>query len=223
MKHFLAQLPLRLYMKIDLALISLFSLVAMPGTVLALDSPEATNSPPEICADCHGEDGASTEPDVPVIGGLSAFAIEENLFAFRDHGRPCRTTFYRTGVPGRPTTDMCQIAADLSDDDVFEIAVFFSSKPFVPAAQQTDPEKAAMGAEVHRSGCHLCHGKGGGDPADHASILAGQSMRYLTMSFINFRAERRWMPRAMEARLQELTDQEVEALVHFYGAGGNEP
>ena len=197
------------------------SVATAPGAVLATESPAPTGSLTAVCVDCHGKDGASTYPDVPIIGGLSAFALEENLYAFRARERPCRTTYYRAGEPDRPATDMCQIAGDLSDDDIVQIAAFFASKPFVPANQQPDPEMAARGAEIHDRACHHCHGEGGSDPADHASILAGQWMTYLRLAFVSLRAGERWMPRNMDTRLAKLTDQDIEALVHYYASGAN--
>lgn len=204
-----------------LALLLTFTFAAIPGTILAADSPEETGARPVGCADCHGKDGASTQPDVPIIGGFSALALEEDLFAFRDGVRPCRTTQYRAGPPDRPATDMCTISAGLSDDQIVQIAAFYASKAFVPAKQQPDPERAARGEQIHNElKCVLCHAKGGSDPADDASILAGQWMDYLTTALINFRAGKRWIPKSMEAKFQNLTDQDIEALVHFYGSGG---
>ena len=171
------------------------------------------------CADCHGENGASTQPDVPIIGGLSAFSLEENLYAFRERERPCRATYYRVGDTDRPATDMCRIARELSDDDIVAVARFFASQPFVPANQPFDAERAERGRAIHQSACHNCHGDGGSDPADHASILAGQWMNYLRMAFMHLRADQRWMPKAMKARLGRLSDADVEDLVNFYGSG----
>jgi len=207
--------------QMKLALLLTFSFATIPGTILAADSPEAVSAPPAVCADCHGKDGASTQPEVPIIGGISALALEEDLLAFRDGVRPCRTTYYRAGAPDQPTTDMCRIHADLSDDQIVQIAAFYASKAFVPAKQQPDPEKAARGENIHNNlKCVLCHFEGGSDPADHASILAGQWMDYLTTALIDFRAGKRWIPKSMETKFQNLTDQDIEALVHFYGSGG---
>ena len=36
------------------------------------------------CDGCHGKDGVSMEGDVPTIAGISAFAIEEYMYEFRD-------------------------------------------------------------------------------------------------------------------------------------------
>ena len=114
---------------------------------------------------------------------------------------------------------MCQITAELSDDDIVRIAAFFASRPFVPAEQRVDQDAADRGAEIHDRDCHHCHGEGGSDPADHASILAGQWMIYLRTAFVNLRAGKRWMPHTMQNRLQKLSDQDVEDLIQFYGGG----
>jgi len=47
-------------------------------------------------------------------------------------------------------------------------------------------------------------------------------MIYLRMALVNLRAGKRWMPNTMEARLQKLSDQDVEDLIQFYGSGGHQ-
>lgn len=208
-----------IWLAMKLVLLLTVSFAAIPGATLAADNPKATSSLAAVCADCHGKDGASTQPDVPIIGGFSALALEEDLFAFRDGVRPCRTSNYRTGAPNRRPTGMCQISTDLSDDEIIRIAAFYASKAFVSAKQQPEPEKAARGEKIHNDlKCVLCHAKGGSDPADDAGILAGQWMSYLTTALLDFRAGRRWIPKSMEAKFQNLTDRDIEALAHFYGS-----
>jgi len=157
------------------AMILAIAMAALPAAVSAAEDPGDAGSAPVVCFDCHGQDGASVQPDIPIIGGLSAFALEENLFAFRAGDRPCRPTRYRAGAPDRPATDMCQIAAALSDEEIVRTAAFFASRPFVPAEQHVDQDSADRGAAIHERDCHHCHGEGGSDPADHASILGRAS------------------------------------------------
>jgi len=140
-------------------------------------------------------------PDIPIIGSLSDLAIEENLFAFKDGARPCRTTSYRKGDLGRPAADICEIAANMSDDDISRIALYFSEKPFVPARQQFDADTVAAGQAIQARLCNKCHTKAGSDPVDHASILAGQWAPYLAMAFADLRAGERYMPRNMRVKM----------------------
>lgn len=206
-------------MRIRLSLILALAIAVAPVAVRGGDVSAVGGSQLAICADCHGQDGASRWPDVPIIGGLSALTLEENLFAFRDGARPCRPTNFRSGDIDRPATDMCKIATDLSDDDIVAIAAYFAARTFEPATQRADPERAARGAAIHDRACHHCHGEGGSDPADHASILAGQWMPYLRMAFVNLRAGKRWMPKTMQSRLRNLSDEDVEDLVNYYASG----
>lgn len=124
-------------------------LALVPITGVAADTADAQYSRVAICADCHGERGASRWPDVPIIGGLSALTLEENLFAFRDGARPCRPTNFRTGDIDRPATDMCKVAADLGDDDIVAVAAYFTAQTFEPAEQVVDPERSTRGAVIH--------------------------------------------------------------------------
>ena len=58
----------------------------------------------QVCAACHGEDGAGVGFDyVPIIAGTPAAHLEEALFAYKDGARRC------VGVPV-----MCDAVAPLS-------------------------------------------------------------------------------------------------------------
>jgi len=41
------------------------------------------------CDSCHGRQGASTNSDVPIIGGQSSKYIADSLALYQDWGRPC--------------------------------------------------------------------------------------------------------------------------------------
>ena len=99
----------------------------------------------EPCAGCHGKDGASTETDIPIIGGYSAPYITDSMVAFRGKERPCEETEIRSGPHKGEKTDMCKIATDLSEADTKLVAEYFAGKPFVRAKQEFDPAKANSG------------------------------------------------------------------------------
>ena len=44
---------------------------------------------------------------------------------------------------------------------------------------------------------------------------------YLYMAFANLRTGKRYMPRNMRAKMAKLSDQEIEALVHFYASSSD--
>ena len=173
----------------------------------------------EQCNSCHGEDGVSADSDVPSIAGISPFIIEEYMFEYREDARPCRDSKYRSGDTERPATDMCTIAKDLSEEEIPEIAEFYGGKEFVAATQDFDAAKAAAGAKIHRRGCEKCHSDGGSYADDDASILAGQWMPYLEQVFADYvDGDRNMLDEKMKEKTDPRTDEETEALIHFYGS-----
>ena len=171
------------------------------------------------CDECHGADGLSTESDVPSIAGISPFIIEEYMLEYRDEARICRESKYRSGDLDRPATNMCVVAKDLGEDDIAGIAEFYGSKEFVAIAQEFDADKAAVGARVHKKSCKKCHSDNGSYADDDTSILAGQWMPYLRQVFTDFAAgDRNMLDEKMKEKIDLLTDEETEALIHFYGS-----
>ena len=79
--------------------------IAVPLTVLlwSLTSGLATAADKAVqeCMDCHGQDGVSTESDVPSIGGMSALYIIDTMVAYADGDRPATESKYRSGDTAR--------------------------------------------------------------------------------------------------------------------------
>ena len=72
----------------------------------------------EDCANCHGKDGASTDKEVPIIGGNSVTYLTDTFENYKKKVRPCPEVKYLTGAHKDEPTDMCKIAKDLSDDEL---------------------------------------------------------------------------------------------------------
>jgi sulfide dehydrogenase cytochrome subunit len=172
----------------------------------------------ETCATCHGKDGASTESDVPNIGGHSSSYIADNMATYKKKERPCPETKYRSGEKKGAKTDMCKIAGELSDGDVKDIAKYFSGKRFVRAVQKVDPALAAKGKKVHEGYCEKCHSEGGSVASDDAAILAGQWTPYLAEQLQDYLAGKRISPKKMQPMLKKLDNADVPALVNYYGS-----
>jgi len=173
----------------------------------------------EQCNSCHGEDGVSTESDIPSIAGASAFVIEEYMFQYLEKTRPCRESKYRSGDTERPATDMCAIATELGEDEFSEVAEYYSGKDFVAATQDFDAEKADVGRGIHKKNCEKCHSDGGSYADDDAGLLAGQWMPYLEQVFADYAAgERDMMEDKMKQKIEGLDAASVEALVHYYAS-----
>jgi sulfide dehydrogenase cytochrome subunit len=172
----------------------------------------------EGCANCHGKDGASTESDIPIIGGFSAVVLSDNLTAYKKKERPCPETKYRSGDKKGQKTDMCQVAKDLSEADIKQLAQHFAGKKFVRAKQKFDPALAKKGKETHERSCEKCHSEGGSLASDDAGMMAGQWMPYLKEQFKDFKAGKRPMPKKMKPKMEKLDQAEIDALVNYYGS-----
>ena len=173
---------------------------------------------PESCVACHGKDGASTESDVPIIGGYSAKYLADSLTNYRNKARPCPETKYRDGPQKGQSTDMCSVAGKLSDADIAAIAGNLSGKPFVRAKQTADAAKAERGKRIHDAHCTKCHEDGGSSPDDDAGILAGQWMPYVKHTFEEFSSGARPLPKKMKPKFDELTPDDVDALINYFGS-----
>jgi len=108
-------------MKISTALLVLAAGASMAGTAGAADivgNPKAAPNKIEMCIGCHGiADYKSSFPEVyrvPKIGGQSAKYIEAALHA------------YKKGDRNHPSMD--GIAASLSDQDIADIAAYYSQQ-----------------------------------------------------------------------------------------------
>ena len=172
----------------------------------------------EGCNGCHGDGGVSQWGDMPTIAGIDAFTHSDALYVYRDGERPCAESEYRTGDTSRAPTTMCAIAADMSDDDIEAIAEHYAGMRFVPAKQDFDAALAAKGADIHKAECDRCHSDGGSNADDEASILAGQWMPYLRDAFAHYASGERPQDRKMQEKMDPLSADDVEALLHYYAS-----
>ncbi|MDH5471716.1 MAG: c-type cytochrome [Gammaproteobacteria bacterium] len=170
------------------------------------------------CAGCHGKDGASTESDIPIISGNSAVYLIDAMTTYKNKERPCPEIKIKTGPDKDKTTDMCKIAADLSEEDSKLVADYFASKPFVRAKQSFDADKAEQGKIVQNKECKKCHENGGSSAADDAGILAGQWSPYLRQQFKDFSSGDRPMTKKMKTKYDKLSEADKENLIHYFAS-----
>ena len=75
-----------------------------------------------VCAACHGANGISVSDTIPNLAGQRTAYLEGQLKAFRSGARKAPT-------PTSPIATMAAIAAQLSDDDIANVAAHFSAQP----------------------------------------------------------------------------------------------
>ena len=172
----------------------------------------------DACYSCHGKDGVSTEPSIPIIGGYSAAYIIDSMTAYRNKERACEETEILSGPHKGDKKDMCVIAKDLSEADTKAVAEHLAKEPFVRAKQKFDPEKAKLGKVVQNKQCKKCHEDGGSSPDDDAGILAGQWMKYIEQQMADYSAGKRPMTKKMKVKYEKLSKEDLENIIHYYGS-----
>ncbi len=172
----------------------------------------------EDCASCHGKDGVSMEPNIPTIAGYSAPYLGDSLVAYKNKERPCPDVKYASGEKKGQSTNMCEVAKALSDQDAEALGKHFAGKKFVRAKQTFDAAKAKQGEKLHSVNCSKCHDNGGSSADDDAGILAGQWMPYLKHTFDEYMSGKRPQPAKMKEKTEKLSKEDIDALIHYYGS-----
>lgn len=75
-----------------------------------------------VCAACHGANGVSVSDTIPNLAGQRATYLENQLKAFKGGARKAPT-------PASPIATMAAIAAQLSAEDMANVAAYFASLP----------------------------------------------------------------------------------------------
>lgn len=172
----------------------------------------------EDCNSCHGKDGVSTDTNVPTIAGFSELYLMDSMAIYADEDRPCPEAEYPEGPDKGDKTTMCEIADDLSSDEIDEIAAYYAAKQFVPAKQDFDAALAKKGREVHDDLCEKCHSVGGSLASDDAGILAGQWIGYQKFTFEAYEEGDRPQPKKMKTKMKKLDEETTRQLIHYYAS-----
>ena len=157
------------------------------------------------CAGCHGTDGASAGEMMPIIGGMEKEFMQTVLMEFKSGERD--------------STIMGRIAKGYSDNELKASASYLAAKPWVSSPVKADPKLAAKGKKIHENQCKTCHEDGGRVQEDEAPRLAGQWPDYTLHYLKDCHAKgRRCQPRKMGKRVMELSQEELQAMAHYYAS-----
>ncbi len=171
-----------------------------------------------VCVACHGADGNSPAAANPNLAGQGAEYLYKQMTNFKSvDGKPA----------ARNNAIMGGMVAALSDEDMRNLAAWFSSQKLKPAVAR-DESKIALGQKIWRQGdfkkgipaCAGCHGPAGaGLPAQYPR-LSGQYAEYTEAQLKAFRSDERnndpeQMMRTIAAKM---SDVEMKAVAE-YAAG----
>ena len=170
----------------------------------------------ESCAACHGADGNSISTDWPKLSGQNQRYLYEQLKYFRDGNR--MNALMMSVIPYLQT---------LSDEDLKDIAAFYSQYNITVGQAKNDEELLALGTQLYRFGnmkkqipactsCHSVYGEGN-SLAGYPSI-AGQQVGYLTSTLKAYRSKERNTGESaiiMQSIAENLSDYEIDALANY--------
>jgi sulfide dehydrogenase cytochrome subunit len=200
------------------ALLALAAGACLAAAAQAASAADASTTFEQQCAGCHGRNGVSGESSIPTIAGYSTKYIVESMRNFRKKTRACAEVSVVTGPKKGTKSDMCKVSAELSDSDVDGLARYLASQKFVRAKQSFDAAKAQRGASVYKLRCEKCHENNGASADEDNGILAGQWTPYLRDQLANFRSGKRPLDDKMKQRLDKVSKEEEEAVLHFFAS-----
>ncbi|MGA9575816.1 MAG: c-type cytochrome [Lysobacterales bacterium] len=191
--------------------IGLSLLVSLPA--LAIGDADAGQTKAAVCAACHGADGNSVVPNWPKIAGQHAAYLQRQLGLIKGGERT--------------VVEMAPIVVNLSDQDMADLAAYFSMQTTSPGL--TDEALRANGELLYMSGnfetdvpaCMSCHGPAGeGNPLSGYPHLAGQQSVYTEKMLTGFRAGTTWGADDANSKImadvaKRLTDAEIKAVASY--------
>ena len=162
-----------------------------------------------VCMDCHGPIGDSTDPSVPRLNGQHLKYLRKRLADFHDPG----------SQDPHATEAMWGIVKSIDDQTLAEVAGYYSRQPAMSTtAGRPIPEE---GRRLYATGnpanfvpaCESCHGANGEGRGD-IPRLAGQHALYLKNQLARMRLDLRASD-VMHPKTNSMTDAQIKALVAY--------
>ena len=186
------------------------ALMALAGSAFAAGDAKAGKAKAQVCFGCHGVNGVSTNPSWPKLAGQHANYTAKQLADFK--------------AGDRKDPVMSAQAANLSDQDVADLAAFFAAQKV--SLGGADEKLVAQGEKIYRGGikdkkvaaCMGCHGPtGSGNPAAKFPGLSGQHAPYVVKTMQDFRnATRSNDPNKMMRQIAaRMSDNDIKAVAAY--------
>ena len=182
--------------------VGIFSILALYSfSVWAAGDPAAGKEKSQVCQGCHGVDGNSYGPDWPNLAGQHPSYLIKQLLNFQDGVRTDET--------------MNGMVIGLSQQDIEDIAAYFSEQSLQPLTPETKVEVIKTGRKIYKGGnrysgvpaCAGCHGPN----------AAGQKTTYVVKTLKDFRSGARANDpnEIMRNIATRLTENEITAVAAY--------
>lgn len=202
-----------------LLIVAILYVAGFATAVQAAGDAEAGKQKSQPCAACHGAAGVSANPAWPNLAAQGEKYLFNQLQLFKDKIRV--------------NTLMNPQAANLSEQDMHDLAAYYSSQS--AAEGSADPDKEfkgeklyAIGERIYRGGntetgvpaCMSCHApNGSGNAPAKFPQLAGQHAVYTAAQLRAYRSGARYQPddnlNMMKDIAAYLSDTEIDAVSEY--------
>lgn len=198
-------------------LASAIVLSAVSHLAMAAGDAAAGKTKASVCFACHGPDGNSAAPTFPKLAGQSERYLIKQISDIKSKAR---------SVPA-----MAGLTEGLSDQDIADIAAYFSSQ--TASSDQAKKEILTKGEGIYRAGikdrnipaCMACHSPtGSGNAPAGFPRLGGQHADYVATQLKAYRAaadgdatgrSNDGDTKPMRTIAAHLTDSEIAALANY--------
>ncbi|MBD1582402.1 c-type cytochrome [Pseudoalteromonas sp. S16_S37] len=205
--------------KIALTLTMLLGTLSASNATAFDGDAEAGKAKSATCAACHGPDGNAPVTMYPKIAGQHADYIYKQLTEFK-------LGMTSGGSEGRMDPVMSGMAMPLSDQDMKDLAAYFSSLNM--SAGTTPEDVVDAGAKLFKAGdaergipsCAACHGpRGNGTSLAKFPKISFQHPEYIKSQLLKFRDGTRAndLNGMMQDIAKKLTDKDIEILSKYLG------
>ncbi|NHW00639.1 c-type cytochrome [Stutzerimonas degradans] len=201
-------------------LVSLLLTLGITGMAHAAGDAKAGQSKAAVCGACHGVDGNSPAPNFPKLAGQGERYLLKQMQDIKAGSTPGAAE----GV-GRKVLEMTAMLDPLSDQDLADIAAYFSSQK--PTVGMADPALVAQGEKLFRGGkldlgmpaCTGCHAPSGvGNDLAGFPQLGGQHAAYTAKQLTDFREGNRTNDgdtMIMRGIAAKLSNKDIQALSSY--------
>ena len=207
-------------MKKTIVILASILITFLSNPILAAGDTEAGQAKSATCMGCHGLAGNSTIPNFPKLAGQGEAYIVKQL------------QYFKSGE--RKNAMMAGVASLLSDQDMEDIAAYYSIQTISENSAKGSEEMIELGRKIYVGGkmdtqttaCIACHGpKGKGIPtagfpsvaAQHADYTSSQLKAFRQYS-INQQTDSDGVERVNEMMnnvAMGLTNEEIDALSQY--------
>ncbi len=155
----------------------------------------------DTCFTCHGPNGVSDDPQIPVLAGQHMYYTYVQLKDFK--------------AERRASPVMIEFVSVLTKEEMRAIATFFSEQPWPGTGYKADPARARMGEVATVAGqCVQCH-RGGYEGNSGTPRLAGQHVAYLEKTMLDFKSKARANSAAKSSLMETYSAEDIKRMAEF--------